>query len=160
MTESPQRIAELLALYRRTHYDVVLSGGIRATLRIDEPPPRSITEWIAADAQAVYLTACNPQSRALTAADNETRLDELRRRLRRAGARWLEGTAAIPGQPWREASLLAAGLPLERFDTLARAFGQNASVHVRADAPARLRLHRGDWRGLAPPGDGLEWDDG
>lgn len=160
MTESPPRIAELLALYRRTHYDVALPDGTGATLRLGVPPPSPIIGWIGADDEALYLTACNPHSRELAPADNDARLAELRRRLRLAGARWLDGSAGIPHQPWREASLLVAGLPLDRLDALARAFGQNASVHVRAAAPSRLRVHRRDWRGLVPADAELEWDDG
>lgn len=160
MNESPQRVAELLALYRRTHYAVALPDGSGATLRVGVPPPAPVVEWIGADDDASYLTACNPHSRELAPADNDARLAELRRRLRLAGARWLEGSAAIPHQPWREASLLAAGLPLDRLDALARAFEQNASVHVRAGAASRLRLHRRDWRGLVPTDAELEWDDG
>lgn len=159
MIESPQRVAELLALYRRTHYGVALPGGDAAALRIGAPPPQSVAGWIGADRHALYLTACNPRSRLLPDADNAVRLADLRRRLLAAGARWLEGDATIPGQPWREASLLASGLPLARLDAFARDFGQNASVHVRADAAARLRLHRSDWRGLAPPDAELEWDE-
>lgn len=159
MTQPPPRIAELLALYRRTHYDVALPGGDSATLRIGEPPPPAVTAWIGGDGYAVYLTACNPRSEVLTTDDNEARMADLRRRLYVAGTRWLEGSAAIPGQPWREPSVLVAGLPLRRIDALARAFGQNASVHVRTDAPARLRLHRSDWRGLVQADDALESDD-
>jgi hypothetical protein len=159
VTQSPPRIAELLALYRRTHYDVALPGGGSATLRAGEPPPPAVATWIGGDAQAVYLTACNPRSCALTADENEARMADLRLRLYAAGMRWLEGSAAIPGQPWRESSVLAAGLPLQRIDALARAFGQNASLHVYAGAPARLRLHRSDWRGLVPADDALESDD-
>lgn len=159
MTESPQRVAELLALYRRTHYGVALPGRDAATLRVGAPPPQPVAGWIGVGAHALYLTACNPHSHALADADNQARLADLRQRLQAAGARWLEGDAAIPGQPWHEASLLATGLPLRRLDAFARAFGQNASVHVRTDTAARLRLHRSDWRGPAPPDPDLEWDD-
>lgn len=152
----PPSAVRLLALYRRTYYDVLLPDGDTATLRIGEAPPPAVAAWIGADAQAVYLTACNPRSRALPAAENQARLAELRDVLRAAGARWLDGSAAIPGQSWREASLLVAGLPLARLDALARQFEQNASVHVRADAPARLRLHRRAWYGLAQQQTDLE----
>lgn len=154
----PPRADRLLALYRRTHYAVFLPDGSTATLRIGEPPSPAVAAWLGADGQAVYLTACNPRSRALPAAENETRLAGLRHRLHAAGARWLEGSAAIPGQPWRESSLLITALPLAQLDALARHFGQNASVHVRVDAPARLRLHRDDWQVLAQAQTDLEAD--
>ena len=38
MSDSPTRVRELLALYRRTHYDVTLPDGNAATLRIEAPP--------------------------------------------------------------------------------------------------------------------------
>lgn len=160
MNGSPERLAELLASYRRTHYGVALPGGISATLHIGAPAPRPVATWIGADGFAVYLTACNPHSEPLPAAENEARLTELRQCLRADGARWLEGRGAIPGEPWCETSLLATGLPLGRLDALARNFRQNACVHVRAGAPSRLRLYRPDWRGRLDAADDLEWGDG
>lgn len=146
MSDSPARIAELLELYRCTHYATTLPNGSRATLRIGMPAPPDIAAWIGADAFAVYLTACNPRSRRLPDDSNAQRMDELRACLRREGARWLEGEGRLPAESWSEPSLLVTGLPLACLDALARDFGQNASVHVRAGERARLRLHRDDWR--------------
>lgn len=157
--ESPARIRGLLALYRRTHYEVTLPDGDAATLRIGAPPPPSVAGWIGADAFAVCVTACNPRSRRLPDADNERRMAELRALLQREGARRLEGAGSVPGEPWREPGLLVAGIALARIDALARAFRQNASVHVRVRAPARLRLHRPDWEAALPAADDLERDD-
>lgn len=155
--ESPAQIAELLALYRRTHYDVDLAQGGTATLRIGEPPP-SVAAWIGTDAHAIYLTACNPHSQALPSERNAERMAALRDALGATGARWLEGRGGIPGQDWNEPSLLVAGLALEDADRVARAFGQNASVRVGASAPARLRLHRSDWRTQVAAAADLEHD--
>ena len=55
MNESPPQIAELLALYRHTHYDVTLPDGSDATLRIGAPSPPALVEWIGTDRHASYL---------------------------------------------------------------------------------------------------------
>lgn len=157
--ESAERIRELLALYRRTHYDVTLPDGNTATLRIGASPPPPVAGWIGADAFAVYLTACNPHSLPLPDADNARRMSELRACLQREGGRWLEGEGSIPGEPWREPSLLVAGIALERVDRIARDFGQNASVIVRPAALARLRWCHHDWEAAMPAADTLEWGD-
>lgn len=156
--ESPAQIAELLALYRRTHYDVDLPQGGTATLRIGAPPPADIAAWIGADACAIYLTACNPRSQVLPPERNAARMAELRDALGKIGARWLEGRGGIPGQDWSEPSLLVAGVAPDAADRLARAFGQNASVRIAVSAPACLRLHRSDWRALVAAAADLEHD--
>jgi hypothetical protein len=156
--ESPAQVAELLALYRRTHYDVDLPQGGTATLRIGAPPPADIAAWIGADAYATYLTACNPQSQALPPERNAERMAALRKALSEAGARWLEGRGSMPGEDWSEPSLLVAGLALEAADRIARSFEQNASVRIAVSAPARLRLHRSDWRARVAAAADLEHD--
>ncbi len=156
MNESPTRIAELLQLYRRTHYRVALADGTLAALRIGATPPPDIADWIGADGFAVYLTACNPHSRLLSDEDNRQRLSELDERLRDAGARLLAGSASIPDETWAEPSRLVAGIGLDRLDALARAFEQNASVRARVGHPVRLRLHRPDWWANLP--DDGDWE--
>jgi len=157
VNDSSARIGELLALYRRTHYDVAVAADRTQTLRIGALPPSAIAQWIDADGLAVYLTACNPRSRALSDADNAARMDVLRDRLRHAGARWLEGSAGIPGERWCESSLLVAGIPLARIDALAREFEQDAALAVRRDQRVALRLHRADWRTHVDDADDIEW---
>ncbi len=150
--ESRARVRELVALYRRTRYAVALPEAGVATLHIGRSAPAALASWIGAEGFAVYLTACNPYSRALTAAQNESRLARLRTRLCTLGARWLEGVAAIPQQTWAEPSLLVGGVPAAVCDALAFEFEQNASVGVDAfgtcalaHLPARLarRVRRG-----------------
>lgn len=146
MSDSAARVRDLLALYRRTHYGVVLTDGSDATLRIGALPPQAIADWLGADDPAVYLTACNPRAQALSDADNAARMDVLRERLRDANARWLEGRAGIPGEAWNEASLLVAGIDIVRADRLARDFGQDAALVAARDRRVALRLYRDDWR--------------
>jgi len=143
--ETPQRVRELVALYGRTHYGVVLPDASSAAIRIGELAPAAVCEWIGADGFGVYLTACNPYSLPLTDAQNDERMARLRRRLREDGVRWLEGSAGIPGHHWSEPSVLIAGVPLARSDALADGFEQNAAVVVAVSSPACLRIRRQDW---------------
>lgn len=155
--ESPERIGELLALYRRTHYEVGLPDGAIATLHIGAPPPRAIADWIGANGFALYLTACNPRSHILPADQNRERMTRLRRRLEHVGAHWLEGCGRIPGATWSEPSLLVAGISLDRVDRAACDFEQNAGVRIVANEPVRLRIYRRDWHSQAAMDIDLEW---
>ena len=157
MNDTPARIHELLALYRRTHYAVTMPDGDAATLRIDALPPPAIADWIGADDCAVYLTACNPRSQSLPDAENAARMTALRQRLRDAGARWLEGRAGIPGESWSETSLLVAGLDVAAADRLAREFGQDAALVVARGRRVALRLYRDDWRAHVEDSGDVEW---
>ena len=159
MSDSPARVRELLALYRRTYYGVVLADGDGATLRVGATPPPAVADWIDADDPAVYLTACNPRSLALADTDNTARMDVLRKRLRDANARWLEGCAGIPGEAWNEPSLLVAGVDLAAVDRLARDFGQIAALIIARDRHIALRLYREDWRADANNDVDIEWAD-
>jgi len=157
VSDPAARVRDLLALYRRTHYGVVLTDGSDATLRIGALPPQAIADWIGAEDSAVYLTACNPRSQALSDADNAARMGALRERLHDANARWLEGRAGIPGEPWSESSLLVAGIDIASADRLARDFGQDAALAVTRRRRVALRLYRDDWRAHADDGADIEW---
>lgn len=135
----------LLALYRSAGYAVRLPGGPRAALRVDAMPPPALVQWLSG-ATGTLLTACNPGSRPLPARENRARLRHLQADLIEAGARLLPASGY--GSSWREASLFAAGVPLERIEALAGRYGQNAIVIVEPDRPVRLRICRGDWPGL------------
>lgn len=159
MSDSLARIRELLALYRRTHYGIALPDGADATLRVGALPSRPIADWIGANDLAVYLTACNPRSQALSDVDNAARMDALRERLHDANARWLEGRAGIPGESWSEASLLVAGIDIADADRLARDFEQDAALVVARDRRIVLRLYRGDWLTHVGGAVDVEWAD-
>ena len=144
--ESPARIRELIALYRATHYDVVLASGRIATLQIGATAAAGLRDWIGNDRTAAFLTACNPRSSTLPPAENERRQRALQGRLRALPCRVLEGVGHIPGADQREPSLLAAGIDLADIDALAREFEQNAIVAIRSGGRAVLRIYRDDWR--------------
>lgn len=99
-----------------------------------------------------FLTAWNPRSLARSERENTTALADLRAALEREGARVLEGEGADPGGSWREPSLLAIGIEPDAADEHARRYEQNAIVTARVGEPARLRVHRVEWRDGAEAG--------
>ncbi|MEO8460305.1 MAG: DUF3293 domain-containing protein [Dokdonella sp.] len=139
-------IRELIALYRAAHYEVRLPGGERVALLIGQPCPSALIAWSAGRTLAC-ITAYNPQSRSLPAVENRQRQRELFTLLDASGAKALPAVGRIPGQPWREPSLLATGVELASIDALAHRFEQNAIVIVGESQKARLRICRDDWRG-------------
>ena len=151
------KIRELLALYRRTHYRVVLPDQTGSTIQVGLSTPDSVSDWIGADGFAAYMTSCNPYSQALSDQQNDKRLADLREQSRRAGARFLEGIASVPDEPWFELSLLVTRSPLTAFDAFARTYEQNAVVVVPARGIARLRVYRGEWRFASVDAKDIEW---
>ncbi|MEO5626191.1 MAG: DUF3293 domain-containing protein [Dokdonella sp.] len=144
--ETSVQIRELLALYRRTHYRVVLPDHTGSTIQIGAIAPNALANWLGKDDFGAYMTPCNPYSQTLSDRQNDQRLAELRNRLHTAGARFLEGIASVPDQPWFEPSLLVSGIPLTAVDAFARLYEQNAVVIVRAPDLTRLRVFRAAWR--------------
>jgi hypothetical protein len=155
--ETAAQIRDLLAMYRRTHYRVVLPDHAGSTIRIGVAAPDPIANWIGTDDFAAYLTPCNPYSQALGDRQNDARLAELRDRLHTAGARFLEGIASVPDEPWFEPSLLVAGIPLTAIDAIASRYEQNAVAIVPARGDARLRVYRAAWREASVDATDLEW---
>ena len=144
--ESAERINALLTLYRESHYDVELPDGGTATIRIGANVPPEIARWIGPHQIAAYLTACNPRSQSLSAKENEQRLDQLRRQVRERGGEYLEGAGHVPGERWREPSLLVRGVGDAALDALAREHEQNGILIVPASGPVVLKLYRSDWQ--------------
>ena len=144
--ESIERIRALLALYRESQYDVELPAGSIATIRVGESAPAQIAEWIGASEFAAFMTACNPHSRSLNDDENEHRLDALRRQVLEHGGAFLAGVGHVPGESWREPSLLVRGLDSATVDALAHEYEQNGILIVPARAAAFLKLYRSDWQ--------------
>lgn len=134
--------AALLALYRACHYAVRVPGGqSRATLRIDEPVPGVLNDWLGTAPFGAFMTAHNPRSLPRPAADNRTAQRTLLAAIRAAGARTLPGVGRIPGQSWREPSLFVAGLDIATVDALAQRHAQNAIVLGWRGGIAQLRTY-------------------
>jgi hypothetical protein len=155
-TESIEQIQSLLALYRASHYDVRLPNGDVATIRVGELAPAPITHWIDNDGPAFYMTACNPHSQSLSTMENEQRLESLRAHLRERGASYLEGDGHIPGESWREPSLLVRGIADIEIADLVRRYEQNGIIVVSTARPAVMRIYRADWR-IAGDAADIEW---
>jgi hypothetical protein len=116
----------------------------RIVLRIGEPIPAGA--GMEPGAPVAFLTAWNPRSLARSERENRKALADLRAAIERGGAKVLDGEGVDPRGSWREPSLLAIGLDAEHADDFAREHEQNAIVAGRVGDPARLRVHRLEWR--------------
>lgn len=154
--DSAERVRALLAFFRETHYDVAMPEGGIVALRTGQLPAAAIARWIGGGA-AIYMTACNPYSQAMSRDENARRQAALRSDLDTLGARVLDGTGHIPGERWREPSFLVAGLDLAAVDALARAYEQNALLVVEPGKPVRMRIYRPEWRAAAGTAADVEW---
>ena len=86
-----------------------------------------------------YITACNPGSLPLGAAENRRRMADLARRIACLGLPMLEGEGVGDGDDWPpEPSLLVLGIGQKAAVELGREFGQVAIVIGRRGEPARL----------------------
>lgn len=86
-----------------------------------------------------FITAWNPRSRLLPAAENEARMARLRVTLRDRGHPWLPGWGGDREGEWpAEPSLLVLGIPEAEAVALAAAFDQHAILVGRRGGPARL----------------------
>jgi hypothetical protein len=155
--DDASRVHTLLTFYRASHYEAVLPDGRTLRLRVGERPPPVLFEWMGEDDLSAYLTACNPHSRALTAAQNAQRMAVLLQELEAGNIPYLRGEGFLPGETWREPSVLVKGLSLGDIDALVRRHSQNSILLMRHGEAASLRVYRDDWRGLLPPAPDLQW---
>ncbi|AGA31852.1 hypothetical protein TVNIR_0139 [Thioalkalivibrio nitratireducens DSM 14787] len=143
----PRPDPALLAAYRAAEY-VVPIGSRVCRLRIGQPVPESMQQWLAARGGAGWISACNPGSRPLTLLENLRRHQDLFRCLQAEGFDALVGYATDPAGQWPdETSLLVPDIALERLNRLALDFGQVAFLWLERAQPPRM------W--LADPGDPL-----
>jgi hypothetical protein len=136
---------DLLAAYRRAIYRAHLPEG-DLDLRVGERSPaldralraRGAARWL-------WLTAVNPGSRRLGAAENAARLRELEAAIRAAGwPVWL-GTALDPDGAWPpEPSFLVLDPDFERALALARGAGQLAVLAGASGAEVGLVVVAGE----------------
>jgi hypothetical protein len=114
--------------------------GRAVTIRVGEPVPA-----LAGYGGWAWLTAVNPGSRPLPAAENAARLAALAQRLQDLGApNWPADAVADDGGWPIEPGFVVAGIPLATARGLAVGFGQHAIVWGEAGLPSRL-----EW--LPPP---------
>lgn len=131
----------LLRAYLAAEYR---ADGGRMVLRVGEPVASA--DGLPAAVPLAFLTAWNPRSLARSERENLTALADLQAALEREGARVLPGEGVAADGSWREPSLLAIGIEPAAADEHARRHEQNAIVTARVGEPARLRVHRLEWR--------------
>jgi hypothetical protein len=139
----PTRIdPKTLAAFRATHYCVAAEPPI--VLRIDEPNARlAALHAVHGVACSAFVTACNPGSIDVGAAQNAPRMAALHAELRAAGVPFVPGEGRHPSNGWPpEASVLALGLDRAAARALGSRHGQDAIVWCGADAVPRLELLR------------------
>lgn len=131
----------LTAAYRATDYIVLAGDGRPAfALRCEERSEavdrllagHGLREW-------AFITACNPRSQILPAAENAARMDRLHAAVRDRGHPSLPGSGEGPDETWpAEPSLLVLGMPEADAIRLAAEFDQHAILVGRLGEPARL----------------------
>ncbi len=103
-----------------------------------------------------FLSAFNPWSVELPAAENRAADDTLHARLLAAGKQCHPAFASAPNRTWREPSWLVIDLESAALDTLTREFGQLGTLWWRAGHPVRLRMDAR--RPAGAPADGfIDW---
>jgi hypothetical protein len=129
---------DLLSAYRSTRYTV--GDGAGWFLTIDQPcVPLARLMSRHGVSCAAYLTACNPQSRVLSDAENALASRQLRQRLERGGWAIYRGRALTVDDSWpAEESYLVPGLIRRMTVELGRQFNQLAVLWCSRDAIARL----------------------
>lgn len=135
----PTRLsASLLDAYRRTRY--VVSSDPQCVLAIGCHSPTLAALHRDFGVQgSVFLTAANPGSQPLSAAENRTRLHALRQDLIARELRYIEGYGeAVDGSWDAEASVWVPGLEQTHAVSIARRFDQNAIVVCTQDAVPQL----------------------
>lgn len=89
-------------------------------------------------ASAAFVSAENPRSRPLSAAENRERNSRLHLRLETLGLAWLPGESRSPAGQWREESCLVFGIELPAALELGREFGQAAILFVKMEKEVQL----------------------
>jgi hypothetical protein len=124
--------SELETVYLNTDYVVHEPAG-RITIRIGEVAAVAAAHW-------AFITACNPRSQPLSAAENAARTEALVQCLRDAGYRFLPGEGIGRAGAWPpEPSVLILDITEAAAVALAARFEQAAIVIGALGQPAQLR---------------------
>jgi hypothetical protein len=126
--------AALLAAYRATTYRVFPpAAAAPIDLRIDQRNAESATTG------GAIISACNPYSRVLSAAENQQRMATFRRRLKSTSWSCLPALGIPDAPDWdAEDSLLLIGIPLKSAQHIAADLEQHAWVWIERQQPVRL----------------------
>ena len=136
-----QLSAELLAAYLATTYTARL-GELEVRIRVGSRCPRIDRELAERNLSCwAYLTACNPGSQPLSAAENRDRQHTLRCAVHDGGWACYPGAGVPDASTWEpEESLLILGIQRQPALQLARRFGQLAIIWGTRDTAAELLL--------------------
>jgi hypothetical protein len=136
--------AQTIAAYRETDYlvEVAPDGAPPLLLRVGAFHPGLADLFRASGvASGAFITACNPHSRLLEAAQNSARQAALRRLLTLRGWPFLQGIGQHPAGRWPgEASFLVLGISCAAARSLGQEFEQNAILWCGSDAVPQLLL--------------------
>jgi hypothetical protein len=132
----------LLQAYRETDYTVCAQPAF--VLRVGAPCPLLAAYFTQRGLNsACWLTAWNPSSELLDAAENQARQQALEAQLQQAGWHWLPAIAAHPHNGWPpEPGCFIEGMSVDTASDWGRRHGQNAVVCCGPDAVPRLVLLR------------------
>jgi hypothetical protein len=132
--------ASLIQAYRETHYRVDGASGL--TLLVDEYSPELAALHLKHGVTcSAFITACNPNSVALSEAQNMMRQTDLAVDLQQLGLDCLEVIGQHPHNDWPgEPSYLVFGLAMQAAKTLATRLEQNAFIWSGEDAVPKLVL--------------------
>ncbi len=132
--------SDTVQAYRETEYRVC--GQPAFVLRIGQPSPELLQLQHAHQVQcSAFITACNPYSQPLQAAENRQRQGALVQQVRVAGYAVLSGVGQHPSNDWPgEESCLVLGIALDAAKALGNQHGQNAIVWCGADGSPELVL--------------------
>lgn len=133
---------QLFAAYAATTYDVTTEHGL-TRLRVGHKCVALDTVLRGTPALGnawTFVTAWNPFSEPLPAAENSARNRELEVALRQCGTRVYEaqGREFIDGSGWDEDGFVALGVGRAEAVELGRRFGQNAVLWCEVDGPVEL----------------------
>ena len=136
----------LIQAYLETDYGVNADPAFVLKVGVFSEPLARLLEHHHCDC-AAYLTACNPLSEDVGAAENAVRQAELSRELKERSLRFIEGVGQGSQGEWPEqwpgeASFLVLGLSLEASRALGRKHAQNALIWCAKDAVPQLVLLR------------------
>ena len=134
--------AETLRAYGETEYHVLTEPGFTLHVGILSMPLLLAHRRHGVTCSA-FLTACNPLSQPLSAAENDCRMKALRAELAQRSLIFDKGLGEHPTNGWpAEASVLIYGLALQAARSLATRWQQNAIVWCGPDAVPQLVLLR------------------
>jgi hypothetical protein len=133
--------SSLIQSYKATTYHVNIAGD-RVEFFIGKFNPELDSILNQHDARtAAFITAHNPHSQIVSAAENACAHEMLLKELQATGYRWLAGYGTDPDREWPpETSILILAIDQPGATALATQLDQNAYVWIEAGTPPALIL--------------------